>query len=148
MTKECEIILKNGYGYRDDTVYGSGITNPIEIMSFEILELCNLDIPKTLNSQFKKYGYNFKTYDYKTEKKILEMVEHNKQELLKLLIGYFNLNRLNVSAYWLCATKQDVKKIYNGDYPTKYKFDNNNYIILSDLGIDGVLVVSKTWHIE
>lgn len=59
MSKTLRTLLKNGTGWRNESLYNSGVRNLFEIMKYEILELCNIDIPMYIVTHIlNKYPLN------------------------------------------------------------------------------------------
>ena len=48
LTQETRSLLEAGSGYRDDAVYGDGVTDIARVTDYETFELGNTDIPATV----------------------------------------------------------------------------------------------------
>ena len=155
-------IYNNGYGYRNDDLY-ENINKPfLDIMTFEVEELCNTDIIDTIYSYYLSkethlpfslknlsdtiISYNKDFDEMFSEEGVPETERLNAYRLLNEYVcrklGY--RGNTNLYCKWL-TTKQGYKNSYaNGEeyVLTKYKFDKGKSMIVSDLGLDGVLVVS------
>jgi hypothetical protein len=132
---QAKDIIKNELGFRNNSV-GYGRSYPaLEVLEFECKELYNEDIPFTL--------YDQELISEPTYEASVDFIEGMQQVLGKTLY-----------AFWLCASEEDVKKYYPDEYG--YEYEDNIissvdiyslprwHMVLSDLGVEGVLFLSKT----
>ena len=130
--------ILDGIMYRSEESGGSGVRGVIDIMTFEIFELGNTDI------------LDYTLENYLQDTNIQEMVErlidditafsiNEVEKICKLIIKEINIQTDHNLKYglWL-ADYERVKDMYAYDESSieAYKVSD---IILSDLGIDGVL---------
>lgn len=133
LSRESQIILANGYGYRNDFAYGSGVDNIFEIIDFEVFELGNNDVFYTCRE----------LYDLKLD---IRKKKECFQKIKLFLTSVFGTNKL----YGLWLTSEDnVRKYYDGNsapYISVYEIPKKygEVLVISDLGVDGCLCVSKT----
>lgn len=113
--------------YRNDQ-FGTGETNLYDIVEFEMEELENIDIPAYLAEQYCYAGS-----------------EEDSEEVIEFLKGRFPGYKY---ALWLCS-KEAVKDLYS-DFDLGDDFEITAYeipddaVIISDLGYDGRLYITKT----
>ena len=129
------------YLYRNDD-YGTGETNPRNVIAFEMSELGNVDIPCYL---FEHYGnamaqeeksmlekvYQRKcdeNFDENEAKRVADTIVHEMERIWQISIA---------SVLWL-AEYDAVVEIYDGNKDNIEEYPTSNYI-LSDLGYEGAL---------
>ena len=127
LSKQALTILKNKKGYRSDdrSVFSmsDSFPEPIKTIAYEVNALGNTDIPDTIETL---YG---------------EIVTKPKE------IDQFIQNKLNTNDYhlvWLTATKNEADQYAdstNSIYEVNLPDDS---MIVSDIGINGVLIASST----
>lgn len=129
-------LVTTGCGFRTDECSDNNYHTPIEILDFEINELYNDDIPDTLK---KLYSFNAKN--------ITEIDKFIKNQL-----------KSDYELIWLASDPLDAIEFYSSNhkrYPdlesaihkstgepipvTKY-FLSRDYLIVSDVGVDGLLI--------
>lgn len=124
--------------YRSEDSYGSGVRDILDIMTFEIYELKNIDI---LEYTLDHYLQNSNIKET-VENMIADIELFNEEEIYKvcnLIINEINKQTDHNLKYALWLAEYDrVKDMYAYDESSieAYKVSD---IILSDLGIDGVL---------
>ena len=124
-------IIRSGIGYRNDNI-SSGVTKLSKIIDYELYELFNVDIIETL----KKWNPDFKIPWYRSKlSAILSFISHK-----------LNCKKRDLKGVWL-TTKECCKILYcNGEEErnniTEVNLNKicNRYMIISDLGSDGILV--------
>lgn len=132
-SSSAQSIIRTGVGYRN--VYDtSGITDFATVLDFETGELGNKDIYLTLRNVF---GY--KLLDLRKSHKTLNML------VQQYICHYFMCGIDKLKCVWLCSTIAEVENMY-GCEDIRQIFLPNEYMIVSDLGYDGVLVVSPYLH--
>ena len=120
-------MMVKDVGFRNDSCYNSGINSVFEIIDFEVFELGNNDILRTCKSL---YGLKM---DLRKRKESVEVVK-------QFLYNVYNTKELK--GLWL-AIPESVMKLYDGKSGMgKYKLPSDA-LIISDLGFDGCLFVSK-----
>ena len=138
ISKEAQTIINNGYGFRDDSTYDECITNPYDVCLFEVSELGNLDIPKTL---LKLYKDKLSSEQINFLDDLIDInywddsYESDYLEILSTIIGNRNY------CLWVCSSEEEVLELY-GDNIEKYDIPKDS-IILSDLSNEGVLFCWK-----
>lgn len=129
-------LIATGCGFRTDECSDDTYHTPTEILDFEINELYNDDIPDTLK---KLYNFNVKN--------ITEIDNFIKKQL-----------RSNYELIWLVSDPLDAIELYSSNHKrysnlesaihkstkepipvTKYLLPQK-YLIISDIGIDGILI--------
>lgn len=143
MSKNLDVMLKQGLGFRTEDFSGSGVRNLEDVVYYEIRELGNTDILDTMS---ELYNLNFKPYmDVEDENIVADESYHEVLELIfSFLEKHFNTSRNNLNAIWL-TTYENVQKIYcrqpNDKINMTYIY--HNFFPISDLGSDGTLFVYK-----
>lgn len=118
-------FLNTPIGYRNDSYYGSGVTDLKKILMFEYEELGNEDALDFC----QEHHFNQKF--------------SSPQQTIKAIIMYcqqvFNTNK--VYGVWV-APKNAVRRIYGGAQGriSAYEFRGKPFILLSDLGEEGLLI--------
>lgn len=121
--------------------FAAGITNIKDIIDFEIKELRNLDIPDYLGIKLdseidQRMFENANTADDLSENVIDEIIEKVYDEVKGFSYGL-----------WLGDNPERIKEMYGNsdvkDILSVYDIDKNKLKILSNLGSDGILFVSK-----
>jgi len=135
LSKESIELLETGIGYRNDLLYGSGIEDFEAVISHEILELGNRDIPLTCN----------KLYSISTS--LMDIIP---KKVIRRIVDYMRTHYKTSSLYvkWLC-TKCNVIEYYEGcdENIVAYKIPSNA-LVISDLGREGALFISDhKWKI-
>lgn len=127
LSKEAQYMLIHHCGYRNDDCYNSGEELFLRVLNYEVFELGNTDI---LHSCKKIYGLNL---DLRKRKESIQKIYKYFCKLLDTDILYCK---------WL-ATRENVIKLYDGEYNCgKYRL-NLDSLIASDLGPDGILFISS-----
>ena len=124
--------------YRSEDSYGSGVRDILDIMTFEIYELKNIDI---LEYTLEHYLQNSNIKET-VENMIADIELFNEEEIYKvckLIINEINKQTDHNLKYALWLAEYDaVSNIYSFDESSIEAY-NTSDIILSDLGYDGVL---------
>ncbi len=136
-------------GYRSETLFGDGYTDPLEVAFFETRDLGNPDIPETLlkndpwlTDDQKKYLKTYEQYE--------ELDKEYFQEIVRKYIGDRNFCK------WLCKSPEDIWKNYvhpldksvslelflATEEITEYEIPEDA-IVLADLGSEGALYCWK-----
>ena len=116
-------IISTGSGFRNPSLYGSGEYELKKVLEYEIGELYNDGLLDTC-----KYLYGINTD-------------------INSVCNYFSslLHTKNLYCVWL-TTRDNVASLYDGDeYNIKEIILPDNYFIICDLGVDGVLFVSDEY---
>lgn len=124
-SKELNTLIKNNIGYRNPDVSEFTRAQPVlNVVKHEIEELGNDDI------------LYFLDYEY--------------QEVLNFISDLESLYHTELYALWLCASVEDVKSNYPSNYETNeieivdvYELPEL-YLVFSDLGSQGILIVSTS----
>ena len=112
-------------GYRSDSCYGEGVSNIVDVIDFEFNELNNTDIPIYLREHS----------DFDDAEELLYGCGADAfVERLNELTGK-TLTRCR----WLCKSKCDVIAAGYAEDESEISAYKTSDVILSDLGIDGVL---------
>lgn len=138
-------MIKNKKGFRTESFSGSGVRDPMEVIEFEIKELCNTDIV-----EFVQEEYGLLTHlDVENQIELIDICHENIKEILETIknyvLDYFKVDSIEeLEAVWL-AEYERVKSFYNdeeedGIYEVSL---NRRFLVLSDLDIDGALFVFK-----
>ena len=125
LSKEAVELLRSGIGFRDDTCYGSGVENFSDIIAYETFTLCNTDI---LRKCRELYELNL---DLRKKKESI-------QRILYYIYDYYKTDR--IYAKWF-GLRENVRVLYGSEISV-YRIPINS-LIVSDLGYDGCLFVSK-----
>lgn len=124
--------------YRSEDSYGSGVRDILDIMTFEIYELKNIDI---LEYTLEHYLQNSNIKET-VENMIADIEIFNEEEVYKvckLIINEINKQTDHNLKYALWLAEYDaVSNIYSFDESSIEAY-NTSDIILSDLGYDGIL---------
>jgi hypothetical protein len=127
-SESLKVLEKNGIGYRNPNVGTIGFQEALLTLEFEYEELANEDILDTLYDQ-----------GYISEPSYEEAVAFiNNQQVKANEVMY---------SVWLCATREDVRDNYPDDYETEEVYEIESYtlppeyIVLSDLGSQGILIM-------
>lgn len=143
MSRNLDVMLKQGLGFRTEDFSGSGVRKLEDVVYYEIRELGNTDILDTMS---ELYGLNFKSYmDVEDENVVADESYHEVLELIfSFLEKHFNTSRDNLNAIWL-TTYENVQKIYCRQPNDKINmvYIYHNFYPISDLGSDGTLFVYK-----
>lgn len=145
-------------GYRDDGLFGDGITDPLEVIYHETYVLGNCDIVETIVTE---YSENLTEEELLYLNQIIAMNQGLDTDMSEIDKPYFQdilkkvLNDRNY-CLWLCEKPEDVYESYvepmsgdDGVTYDEYKEDISEYdvpedaLILSDLGSEGSLYVWK-----
>jgi predicted RNase H-like HicB family nuclease len=123
-------------GYRNESLYGSGIRDLKDVIEFEIVELCNTDIPETILNTF---GLTNLQHRYlKSTLRVAEdrMDEASLQSLSKTCLNYI-LRAFPKAKYclWLCS-KNAVRNNYEGVTGAIDAYEIEIEKPISDLGFD------------
>jgi len=128
LSKECERMILNGFGYRSEAYSGSGERRVLEVVMYEITELGNNDIIETMTSL---YGTDTHLWH-----EISDPYDYND---FYLAMNHILLHKLPIPvnyALWL-ANRDAVVELYGTNLVQRYSV--GQAIVLSDLGHDGVL---------
>ena len=124
--------------YRSEDSYGSGVRDILDIMTFEIYELKNIDI---LEYTLEHYLQN-SNIEETVENMIADIEIFNEEEVYKvckLIINEINKQTDHNLKYALWLAEYDaVSNMYSFDESSIEAY-NTSDIILSDLGYDGIL---------
>ena len=130
--------------YRTEAAYGSGVRNIINVMSYEIYELLNMDILEYVLEHYSlgndiESKINSVLHYYCSHEHLDGFSEHDIVELCNHIIKRINSEKNKDLKYalWL-ADKDAVKKYYNGEDENIDEYDTSD-VVLSDLGCDGIL---------
>ena len=142
LSNTAQSLIRNGCGYRNVEVYGSGVVDCEEIIEFEALELGNDDIFDTC---FELYGIGCNVDNSKEEME--EDIERRIKENIKYWKNHFQTDKLY--GLWL-TTEEAVEELYKGD-PVEFTIPAGAMIV-SDIGREGVLFVfnedlSQKWEL-
>ena len=131
--------------YRNDELYGESLYNIVDIMVYEITELCNVDI-----LEYCVDHYDFSDSLKKRIHHVIDIISNDKftgslDEIqliegicVNIINGIQELTNVYVQfGLWLCS-KEAVYDLYDGT-PENIKAYKTSDIILSDLGSDGIL---------
>ena len=124
--------------YRSEDSYGSGVRDILDVMTYEIYELKNIDIPDYILNNYLQ-----NTNIQGTVEKLVDDVEAFDEEevykICKLMIKEINKQTDHDLKYalWL-ADKSVVLDMYAYDSLNVDAYETSD-IILSNLGADGVL---------
>lgn len=149
LSKETNKIIKENKGYRSEVPFGSGVRSLIDVIDFEIGELGNSDIVLFCNDT---YNLNLdlecgtdKTdeyYDEELDSMIQENHTYYTEEIMDFISKTFNCEKEELEGIWL-ASKEAVNDFYCKDEIDKcidtYELPEE-YLIISDIGFDGVLI--------
>lgn len=135
MSKESELIMKKQRGYRCENI-SQGHPLLSEMVSNEVIDLSNLDIPATLGL---KVDWD-KDYSEKELKGLADKVLAELANRMHIKANYLHY-------LWLCATEDYDKALYQDNMSSGeidcYSFDDSSSIVASDLGNEGTLIGSK-----
>jgi len=135
MSEEAKLIIENGFGFRDDSIYGEKITNFEKVLYYEVMELDNDDIFEFVNSF---YNLNLPC---------LCLSKKNTEKVYKFFTNYFKTDKL--FCQWLCDDVNCIIDFYcNGDKENltdlkRVIFNSENVLVVSDLACVGILLVSN-----
>lgn len=133
ISKEAKIIIQSRLGYRNDYNVLGGRTDSFKrVLAYETLTLGNRDIYHTV----KQY-YNIGKLDLRHTPEVLNRI------ILNLFAQHFGCNASYLMCYWLCANRQDVIRYYGTDNLKQFVIPDS-FLIASDLGPEGILIVSAT----
>lgn len=140
-------------GYRDNSLFGDGITDPLAVTYYELNTLGNVDVPDYI---LDHYASHLLTDEVAYLKELSENIDDIDEvdewfygQIIQKVIGNRNF------CLWLCKSKQDVYDSYIGIMPQcKETFEEakehieaydipDDAIILSDGGREGTLYVWK-----
>lgn len=130
--------------YRNDSLYGSGVTNLEEILCHEIGELgntdiltyCldNYDIPDNLTSLIDELIDAIDECDDIDDSEIRDI----SRQLISCVSEECGVNcKYGV---WGCTSRQDVIDLYEGNDDNVSEYYIKKPVIFSDLGKDGILI--------
>ena len=143
MSETLKKLTADGYGYRNETCYGSGVRLLSDVIYFEIEALGNIDIIETMAKLYKpeliEYLYEEDGDSYVYPDELINVQE----EILKILEEKLNTKRDNLHAIWL-TTEYAVNKLYcNQCAETDIRKIKilNSWLPISDIGYDGILYV-------
>lgn len=128
----------NNVMYRSEDSYGSGIRDILDIMTFEIYELKNIDILEyTLDHYLQNSNIKETVENMIADIEIFS--EEEVYKICKLIINEINKQTDHNLKYALWLAEYDaVSNIYSFDESSIEAY-NTSDIILSDLGYDGIL---------
>lgn len=124
--------------YRSEDSYGSGVRDILDIMTFEIYELKNIDILEyTLDHYLQNSNIKETVENMIADIEIFS--EEEVYKICKLIINEINKQTDHNLKYALWLAEYDaVSNIYSFDESSIEAY-NTSDIILSDLGYDGIL---------
>lgn len=130
--------------FRTENFLGSKVRKAIDVMKYEIFDLGNTDILKTLKTTILKNSIFIKEIE-KIELELEEngyvddLFENEKLDFCQKILDeiHFITNKKIEYALWL-ADLEIVKKYYKGSNSNIDMYKTTN-IILSNLGLDGIL---------
>lgn len=127
-------------GYRNETAYGSGITNLFDIIVFEISELGNYDIIDYVLANYSSISSNAREFLNDIDTNSDEDTIEEAAEIIINELSDLTGTPLTVGL-WLCKDVETVKELYGDDDIRAYPVSQ---VILSDLGSDGILYAYDT----
>lgn len=132
MSEEAEIIKTYNAGYRNEAYSSGKCPNTLEkVMSYEVLELGNLDILNTLRT----------VYDAKIDMR--RNIKVSVAQALQFVQEQLGGELPNIQAFWLCSSLDEVKQWYmrpSSDADIWRYTIAGEFMCISDLGPEGVLV--------
>lgn len=135
-SKTAAKLLENKIGYREESYSGSHIRNLYDVIEFEIEELGNEDILYFLKCNEPELH---DLPDPLTEDDDIPSILKRIDKFVKTKLG-----STNVSAIWLTSYKY-VKKWYEGEDESIDMYSiPANFVILSDLNDEGILLAVTT----
>lgn len=140
LTSQGADILKNHYGFRDESLYGEGYVDFAEVMKHETWELGNVGIYDTV---FRLYCV---AVPYENPQEEFEVDTNN-----EVVLAHFReiLNSDTLYCKWLCAKEDDVHYCYGSGFENVAKWIvPENAAIADDMGREGCLVVSSKMVLE
>ena len=158
LSNETNEIILNQTGYRTEVFSGSGIRNLEDVISYEISDLGNSDIVLFCNNFYNlnldlecDVDEDDDEEDYREELDM--MIQENYMYYLETLLSFIekklNCHKSELKGLWL-AKEKTVKEFYlknlDDDSPENYIDEYrlpSEYLIISDLGYDGVLLAYK-----
>lgn len=137
-SQACKNILEADIGYRDENYSGSGVTSLREVITFEMTELCNTDIPETLKEIYDDFPN-------------IEISQEDSCKLANFVIDYVEdkLGKSDCKALWLADREGFIENYidsynldtYGEDYVDECKVVlPADYCVISDLGSQGILI--------
>lgn len=149
LSKEVREIIEKNKGYRSEVPYGSGVRRLEEIVDFEIGELGNSDIVLFCD---EAYNLNLdlecdtdeedEYYSEELDNMIQENHTYYTEQIIDFVSKAFGCKKEELKGLWL-ATKEAVSDFYCKDEIDKC-IDTyilpEDYLIISDIGFDGVLI--------
>jgi len=126
-------------GYRAENLFGDGVTDPVEVIAYEVTELGNLDIPETIS----RYPSDTQGFWKALANELIDPDEETIKSSARRFLKGRNYCK------WVCKTKQDVIDVY-GSADDGMTLDDieeieipDSALILSDLGKQCVLYCWK-----
>lgn len=149
LTDKAKQIHEKKIGYRNEWYYGSGEKDAFSVIYYECTELGNVDVFETVQLLYPN------VFNYTEDFLLSIQSEEVDDDLLKgeiIKIIDYTKERLgvvgNLEVIWVCASVKDIQGMYTASSPyelDKYQFDN--FMILSDLDSEGVLVAYESYTI-
>lgn len=149
-SKQANIIQKEKMGYRNDNYYGEKERNLVFIIKHEIMEYGNVDILQTLKDNYEEFS--FIDDDLITLINQQSVFEKEIDELIASIITLIK-QRLNTSndlqGIWVCDSKENVEKYYSdGNESIHIITFNEDFLIISDLEDEGILIACKDFNLK
>ena len=130
--------------FRTEKFSGSKVRKAIDVMKYEIFDLGNTDILKTLKTTILKNSIFIKEiekieFELEENGYVDDLFENEKIDFCQKILDeiHFITNKKIEYALWL-ADLEIVKKYYKGSNSNIDMYKTTN-IILSNLGLDGIL---------
>lgn len=130
--------------FRTESFSGSKVRKAIDVMKYEIFDLGNTDILKTLKTTILKNSIFIKEiekieFELEENGYVDDLFENEKLDFCQKILDeiHFVTNKKIKYALWL-ADLEIVKKYYKGSNSNIDIYKTTN-IILSNLGLDGIL---------
>ena len=129
-------------GYRNESLYGSGVRNANKVIEFEIKELGNTDIISFLQ---QNHGIlqDFLQEEDKDDEDFFYMIDENFPHIRDEIKSFFKekLGTKNPSALWLTDSKNIHFYLDKGETWVDV-YEIKDTIVISNLGKEGSLYVS------
>lgn len=147
-TDTMHTILTSKMGYRTENCYGSGVRDLVKVVEFEIFELLNLDILEYLTAEYDGMEYLdfISTEDVVNEDQLFSLKNRILRDVKTLVTE--QLGDYPHSVIWL-TTFKGLKMYLTEDGEDYYEYsleglkEGDDFMILSNLGDDGILIAFK-----
>lgn len=129
-------------GYRNETIYGSGVRDLRDVIEFEIVELNNVDIPDTLLNSFPVRLNQRKELEYIVDD-IEELTDEEKQKAVDTCVDVIKVEYPNAKYCLWLGSKETIENNYEGNEENIDAYNIEYTKPISDLGFeyDGCLFV-------